>query len=243
MPWVQNNAGGPASRPNIQPIIFVFVAIVGIIVYVQWQRGSLGISDIFRFAALIPSIILHEISHGALANAYGDDTAKRAGRLTLNPLRHVDPLGTFIVPGFLIFVHGPAFGWAKPVPINTARMTRNQAMFTGLVGPATNLVLAAIAAVVINTMHPTGTLNYLELFIVQLGLANVILAVFNLIPIPPLDGSAVIERFLPQRYMYTYLQFRKYSMLLFMLIMFMGSNVLGLLFNPAIDLWLRLAAG
>lgn len=240
MAWAERayNRDGDSRPPKIEPVLFVFAAIAVAVVYVQWRRGELGLVDIFGFIALIPSIVLHEVSHGWLANAFGDPTAKRAGRLTLNPLRHVDAWGTFIVPGFLILLGGPAFGWAKPVPVNTSQMTRNQAMFTGLIGPFTNIVIATAAALTLAAVYAGGSLNHVETFIFQLGIANVVLAVFNLIPIPPLDGSAVVERFLPQRYWNSYLKFRQYSMAILLVLMIFFNSALSLLFNPAINLWI-----
>ena len=107
-------------------------------------------SEIIVFCVIVPSIILHEVSHGWVANAFGDDTAKRAGRLTLNPVVHVDPVGTLIVPALLSLASAGVFGWAKPVPVNTARLRspRNQGVLVALAGPAVNAVAAAIFAVV-----------------------------------------------------------------------------------------------
>src|ERR1700730_7715641 len=104
--------------------------------------------EIIFFLVVIPSIILHEISHGWVARFFGDDTASRAGRLTLNPLAHVDPVGALIVPAIMALQSLGVFGWAKPVPVNTARLRspRNQGVLVSLAGPATNMVLAAIGA-------------------------------------------------------------------------------------------------
>ena len=106
--------------------------------------------EIIIFCVVVPSIILHEISHGFVANAFGDDTAKRAGRLSLNPLVHVDPVGTLIVPALLSLGSLGVFGWAKPVPVNVGRLKspRNEGVLVSLAGPAVNAVLAAIFALV-----------------------------------------------------------------------------------------------
>ena len=114
-------------------------------------------TEIIVFCVIVPSIILHEVSHGWVANAFGDDTAKRAGRLTLNPVVHVDPVGTLIVPALLSLASAGVFGWAKPVPVNTARLRspRNQGVLVALAGPAVNAVLAAISVSYTHLTLPT----------------------------------------------------------------------------------------
>jgi Zn-dependent protease len=194
-------------------------------------------------AAVIPSIILHEVSHGVVANALGDDTAKRAGRITLNPVRHIDPFGTIILPAMLALSGLPAFGWAKPVPVNPRRLRqpRQHSLYVSLAGPATNLALAAVCAALYRTwgMHSAG---WFADYVFVAGLLNVVLCLFNLLPIPPLDGSAIIERFLPDRWWPAYLKFRRYSfalLLVFMLFFAMRGN--SPVFEPAVRLWLTMA--
>jgi Zn-dependent protease len=121
--------------------------LAGVLVFVVLVvHHNITEQEIIIFCVLVPSIILHEISHGYVANAFGDDTAKRAGRLSLNPAVHVDPVGTLIVPALLSLGSVGFFGWAKPVPVNTARLRspRNQGVVVSLAGPAVNAVLAAI---------------------------------------------------------------------------------------------------
>jgi Zn-dependent protease len=208
---------------------------------------SLGENQVIFFAVLIPSIILHEVSHGWVALLFGDDTAKRAGRLTLNPIAHVDPFGTVILPAILILTTGSAFGYARPVPVSPSRMRdpRNQSMLTSLAGPAVNIVIALISAGLIRfflldlfTRFEEEPLYAKVIF--ELGLVNVILAAFNLIPIPPLDGSAVIERLLPARAWPTYLKLRQYSMLILFVLIFWVDGALDRVFEPAIRLWINL---
>jgi Zn-dependent protease len=184
--------------------------------------------EIIFFLVVIPSIILHEVSHGWVARFFGDDTAARAGRLSLNPLVHVDPVGTLIVPAVMVIASAGVFGWAKPVPVNTARLRspRNQGVLVSLAGPATNVVLAAVAAVVfIKFSRPNlpagpifvpGSFSLLAEIVYLFGLANVGLAIFNMIPLPPLDGSVLFERLLPARYWPTYLRIRPYTMAIIM---------------------------
>src|SRR5439155_1342442 len=178
---------------------------------------------------LIPSVILHEISHGAVALAFGDDTAQRAGRLTLNPIPHIDPFGTVILPALLILSGVPAFGYAKPVPVNlrNLRNPRQQGLLVSLAGPATNITLAVAGALALRIWF--GRAPYfgdsipLEALL-GLGIYNVYLAVFNLLPIPPLDGSALVERLLPTRWWPQWLRFRQYSMGLLLLLFLWGGH-------------------
>ena len=178
-------------------------------------------TDIILFCVLVPSIILHEVSHGWVANAFGDDTAKRAGRLTLNPVPHVDPVGTLIVPALLSLTTVGFFGWAKPVPVNVARLRhpRNEGLVVSLAGPAMNAALAALFGVLfvhsVRAGLPPGPLSRASvgaLIVFYASFVNVGLCAFNLIPIPPLDGSAVVERFIPARWWPTYLRYRQYTM-------------------------------
>ncbi len=194
--------------------------IAGVIVFIALYRSHhITESEVIVFCVIVPSIILHEVSHGWVANAFGDDTAKRAGRLTLNPIAHVDPVGTLIVPALLSLAGAGVFGWAKPVPVNTAKLhsPRNQGVLVSLAGPATNAVIAAISAVVfIKVIRPGlptyGVIPTTAQVVFYIGLVNVWLCIFNLIPIPPLDGSVLFERLLPARYWPTYLRYRQYTM-------------------------------
>ncbi len=175
--------------------------------------------EIIIFCVLVPSIILHEVTHGWVANAFGDDTAKRAGRLSLNPVVHVDPVGTLIVPALLSLGSVGFFGWAKPVPVNTSRLRspRNQGVLVSLAGPMMNALLAAIFGVVFVHFFragvlSSGTFSTGAQIIFYASLVNVGLCAFNLIPVPPLDGSVLFERLLPARYWPTYLRYRQYTM-------------------------------
>jgi Zn-dependent protease len=192
----------------------------GIVVFLALYRTHhITQQEVIVFCVIVPSIILHEVSHGWVANAFGDSTAKRAGRLTLNPVVHVDPVGTLIVPALLSLAGAGVFGWAKPVPVNTGnlRHPRNEGVLVSLAGPLTNALIAAISAVVfIRVIRPglpaSGGVPTGALIVFYIGLVNVWLCIFNLIPIPPLDGSAVLERMLPARSWPTYLRYRQYTM-------------------------------
>jgi Zn-dependent protease len=200
--------------------------------------------EICEFAIFIVSVMLHEVSHGWAALSLGDDTAKRAHRLTLNPIDHIDPVGSILVPGLLLLSHtGVVFGWAKPVPVNVNRLRhpRNDAVLTGLAGPAMNLVLVAIADAALHAFHPETfwPLNLLFFF----GLINLWLAMFNLIPVPPLDGSSIVERLIPDRHLHQYYALRPYTMLLVFLVVIIGdrSHAFNDVFNTISAHWQSIA--
>jgi Zn-dependent protease len=205
--------------------------------------------EIMYFCALFPSVILHEVSHGAVAQAFGDDTAKRAGRLTLNPIPHIDPVGTIILPVLLVLSGHGVIGWAKPVPVNLGRLRhpRNEGVLVALVGPGVNIVLAAICAVVYRTMATVPEKQVLKFgflagptwlqFIFLAGVVNVWLAAFNLIPLPPLDGSAVVERLLPASLLPGYYRIRPFTLILPLIVVLLFPDVLAHIFNPVFNLF------
>ena len=148
------------------------------------------------------AIVIHEVSHGWVANRLGDPTAKHLGRLSLNPLRHIDPLGTVALPLLLTLTGSPVvFGWAKPVPIDYRRLgdPKRDLIWVGLAGPAANVLLALLmpAAMHVAAIPPHSWLGMIGFSVI---LMNLVLAVFNLIPIPPLDGSRVLVGLLPYRF-------------------------------------------
>ena len=177
--------------------------------------------------ALVIAIVLHEVAHGWTALALGDPTAKERKRLTLNPMRHVDPIGTLVLPGVLALSGLPVFGWAKPVPVIKQRLRnpRFGMMAVAAAGPATNLVLAVIGAVAFGLMWRAGlpaegatgfAAASLQLFIA----INVFLALFNLLPLPPFDGSHIVEGLLPPRAAQFYNKARPFGFpLLFLLLL------------------------
>ncbi len=177
-------------------------------------------------AILIPSLIIaivfHEVAHGYTALLLGDPTAKERRRLSLNPIRHVDPVGTLLVPGALALAGAPVFGWAKPVPVMQHRLDnpRYGMMAVAAAGPATNFVLAAVGAIVLglvaaNTDVSAGEAGLLVQGVFYFILINIFLGVFNLLPIPPFDGSHIVEGLLPRSVVSYYEKLRPFGMLLF----------------------------
>lgn len=176
--------------------------------------------QISKFVFILPiflvSLTIHEYAHGWMAYRFGDDTAKRMGRLTLNPLAHISLIGTIIMP---LIAH---FGWAKPVPVNFAILTKKQIFKVGVAGPLANILFAFVLAAVFHIFR-LKTLPALGNFILLAILFNLILAVFNLLPIPPLDGSRMVyARLKSQEAIQAYNKFARYGM--FILI---GFLVLG----------------
>lgn len=159
---------------------------------------------------LVIAIVFHEVSHGLTARALGDPTADRLKRLSLNPLRHVDPIGTVVLPLMLAIAKAPVFGWAKPVPVDARRITavppRQGMMLVALAGPGTNLALALLGAVLLGLYNqdlyavPPGSLAaFVGANLLNFVIINVFLAIFNLIPLPPFDGGHVVAGLLPER--------------------------------------------
>lgn len=159
--------------------------------------------QIFQLIVLIFSVIIHEFSHGYAAYRLGDDTAKNAGRLTLNPLNHLDPIGSVLFPLFLYISHSPIlFGWAKPVPYNPSFLHKDYKygpLKVALAGPFSNFAVAVIFAIIIRMTYPF--LSPIAIYLLSTAvLLNCSLAIFNLLPIPPLDGSSILAIILPRRY-------------------------------------------
>ncbi|MBN1833003.1 MAG: site-2 protease family protein [Deltaproteobacteria bacterium] len=183
---------------------------------------------------IVFSIVLHEWAHGWMANRLGDPTAKNMGRLTLNPLPHIDMIGTVILPLVMLFLGGPVFGWAKPVPFNPHNFHRHidirkGTMWVALAGPGSNLLLAFIFSfilVLVNKFVPSS-LVFVHVSLSELSKAviylNLFLAFLNLIPIPPLDGSKVVMRFLPTEHYNLYLRLERYGMIILIVLLVSGG--------------------
>lgn len=206
-----------------------------------------AIQLVFQIGILIFSVVLHEVSHGYAALALGDKTAHYAGRLTLNPIKHIDPMGSIILPLLFSLLGGPIFGWAKPVPYNPYNL-KNQKWgpaLVGIAGPAANVAIALFFGILIRTL-PLFSFGSADLFIFHfLGIAriivllNLVLALFNLIPIPPLDGSKVLFALLPYRWHGVQSFLERYGF--FMLILFIFSFSQWLV--PVVVFFFRLLTG
>lgn len=204
--------------------------------------------DVALFVAiLLPSVILHEIAHGFLADRLGDDTARRAGRLTFNPVPHIDPVGSVLLPSMLALAGANVFGWAKPVPVNPARFARptQQMALVALAGPITNLALAAVGGMLgplvdlSSAASPGGVVLFSSAFDIGITtgalwgrmvfgfvLVNAALAVFNMLPIPPLDGSRLVPLFLSERGRVRFHQVSQYGFLILFVLIFVFEDAL-----------------
>ncbi|KPJ73341.1 hypothetical protein AMJ48_01700 [Parcubacteria bacterium DG_74_1] len=158
---------------------------------------------IFLIAILIFSVVIHEVSHGAVANYLGDPTAKYAGRLTLNPIKHLDPIGSVLVPLFLVLMKSPfLIGWAKPVPVNPYNFNDQKygSAKVALAGPGANLAVALFFGLTLRFFPGIAVTPSLVLIFSYIVFINILLAIFNLLPVPPLDGSHILFTFLPPRF-------------------------------------------
>ena len=181
---------------------------------------------ILTLALLVPSIVLHEVAHGYASLRFGDPTARDAGRLSLNPLRHIDLFGTVLLPLLLWTSGAPVFGYAKPVPVDPryyADLRRGQ-FVTGLAGPAANLALAVAGGFVARAAwllgaSGDGPWGWVWLLAAAFVEVNLVLMFFNLIPIPPLDGSSIIPLFLSNRGLYAYYRLQRYAFVVLIVVL------------------------
>lgn len=206
---------------------------------------------IISILCFVPAIVFHEMAHGFAAWRLGDPTAKRQGRLSVNPLNHIDPFGTVILPGIMMLAGGPVFGYAKPVPYNPSyfKNPKTGDVIVGLAGPLANLLMAVLAAVVSWLLYPTAQslvlgnevfLYFYALFLPMFALINLYLMFFNLIPIPPLDGSSIIALFVPRKYMRQYYQVQRYAFPILMVVLVLLPYLLHI--NP-VGAYLDVTAG
>jgi Zn-dependent protease len=203
---------------------------------------------------LLLSLTVHEFAHAWAARRLGDDTAMRMGRYTLNPLAHMDPIGTFFLP---VFTNIP-FGWAKPVPVNPGRFRPGVnmgkgMMFTALAGPASNFLLGVVSALLLGlvaridpslgtTGDGRGASGIAAAFLYSMIQMNVVLGIFNLLPIPPLDGSRIVDAFLPARFRPAWETFSRFSIFALLILVFFGWRLIGGPINAAIGWMIHLAS-
>ena len=202
----------------------------------------------------VPALVFHEVAHGFAAARLGDPTAKSQGRLSLNPLKHIDPFGTVILPLCLLAMGGPVFGYAKPVPYNPRyfKNKRTGEAIVGLAGPCANLLMALLGTLVawvfvnlpsaaLSTLAQSDLFYYFYgMFLPSFILINLYLMFFNLLPIPPLDGSSIIALFLNNRQLSKYYRIQQYALPVFMIIVILVPYIFNV--NP-VGIYLNATAG
>lgn len=209
--------------------------------------ASLAVSAL----ALVAGIVVHESAHALMAYALGDRTARSRGRISLNPLKHVDPFGTVLLPLIMILAGGPVFAFAKPVPVyvNNLRHPRRDEVLVALAGPLSNIALSLVATMALRGVFQDPALIYSDMgagldilisLLAALLSVNLSLAFFNLIPLPPLDGSSILRPFLRGRALRTYYEVQRYSMpilivVLYVLPSFLHFDLLGWYFGVTVD--------
>ena len=205
---------------------------------------------------LVLAIVFHEIAHGWVANAFGDPTARDLGRLSPNPLRHVDPIGTVALPAFMAVSGAPVFGWAKPVPVSKDKLRnpRVHMMLVALAGPGMNFLMALLAVLALALIGGFGSdggfgERFLQLNLRNLVLVNVFLGVFNLLPMPPFDGGHVVEGLLPRALARVWTRLAPFGLLLAIFLLLIlpmlapEANIVERLVLPPVEAVLRFYFG
>ena len=215
-----------------------------------------GVGALYEASTWVVPVILavtfHEAAHGFVAHRFGDDTALLAGRVTFNPLKHIDPFGTVLLPALLLVTSGFLFGYAKPVPVNFARLNhpRRDMVLVALAGPATNVLLAIASSLLFYAVDltPRSVEDWFARNLVNSLQINAVLCVFNMLPLPPLDGGRVAVGILPRFLAYPLARLEPYGMLILMLIFilsyagatsFLGFSLLGWLISGPAEALIR----
>ena len=206
---------------------------------------------------LVIAIVFHEVAHGLVARKLGDTTAERKGRLSLNPIRHIDPFGTLVLPMLLAISHAPVFGWAKPVPVNYRRLNnpRRDMVLVALAGPGMNLLLALVGTAILSVTimesggAQAGATAFVATNALNFVLINIFLAVFNLLPVPPFDGGHVVEGLLPRPLATRFRKVGRYSLLVLVALLLVlpaispRADVVGRIVSPIVEQVTRLLLG
>jgi len=196
---------------------------------------------------LVIAIVFHEVAHGLVARRFGDTTAESQGRLTLNPIKHVDLIGTLILPLALAISHAPVFGWAKPVPVNYRRLKnpRRDMVLVAIAGPGMNLVLALLGAAILAATvslsggAQDGTARFIAANALNFVLINLFLGIFNLLPVPPFDGGHVVQGLLPPSLARSFGKIGRYSLLVLVMLLLvlpmLGLDIVGHIVSPLVN--------
>jgi len=196
---------------------------------------------------LIIAIVFHEVAHGLVARQLGDPTAEELGRLSLNPIKHVDLIGTLILPLALAISHAPVFGWAKPVPVNYRRLKnpRRDMVLVAIAGPGMNLVLALLGAAILAATvslsggAQDGTARFIAANALNFVLINLFLGIFNLLPVPPFDGGHVVQGLLPPSLARSFGKIGRYSLLVLVMLLLvlpmLGLDIVGHIVSPLVN--------
>ncbi len=194
---------------------------------------------------VIFAITVHEAAHGYAARYFGDMTAFQAGRISLNPVKHIDPLGTLLLPALSLLTGGFLFGWAKPVPVNFSRLRhpKKEMLWVAAAGPASNFVMAIFWALMLHySASAPEYIAYPVALMAKVGInINIVLMVLNLLPLPPLDGGRIAVSLLPMPYAAQFAKIERFGFLILLFLMF--SGVLNILLNPLINLVYALILG
>ncbi len=202
---------------------------------------------VISVVVLLFSVIVHEVAHGFVAYKRGDSTAKLMGRLTLNPIYHIDIFGSIILPACLLLVGAPAFGWAKPVPVNMYNLKnpKRDMIFVSLAGVTANFLLAVIAGAIMFLIRSSGaevSVLYSIYIIMQYVIViNIVLMIFNLIPVPPLDGSRVVLFLLPRDLAQKYAKIERYGFWIILILLM--TNILWKIIGPAANFLIKFLSG
>ncbi len=202
---------------------------------------------VISVVVLLFSIIVHEVAHGFVAYKRGDSTAKLLGRLTLNPIYHIDIFGSIILPAILILTGAPVFGWAKPVPVNMYNLKnpKRDMIFVSLAGVTANFLLAVIAGIImflIRSAGAEGSFLFSVYMVMQYVIViNIVLMIFNLIPIPPLDGSRVVLFLLPRDLAQKYAKIERYGFWIILILLM--TNILWKIIAPIANFLIKLLSG
>jgi Zn-dependent protease len=217
------------------------------------MKGNMVYEIAIWLVPLIIAIVFHEVAHGLVARRLGDPTAQQKGRLSLNPIRHIDPFGTVVLPMLLAISHAPIFGWAKPVPVNYRRLNnpRRDMVLVALAGPGMNLLLALVGTAVLAATVDSKTSGgaFIAANALNFVLINIFLAVFNLLPVPPFDGGHVVEGLLPPGPAQSFRKLGRFSLLVLIVLLLVlpalspHADVVARIVSPIVEQVTRVILG